>query len=98
MRAGSDARLKERWERVVASNGVDKLLRESPVESNSEILVPMKVREGSAVLTWFNTLAVFGATSDVTLDELVVESFFPGDDFTRGFVNRLSEGTGSDQD
>ena len=38
------------------------------------------------MLSWINTLAVFGATGDVTLDELVVESFFPGDENTRQFV------------
>jgi hypothetical protein len=37
-------------------------------------------------LTWINTLAVFRATGGVTLDELVVESFFPGDEETRRFV------------
>ena len=32
--------------------------------------------------------SMFGAAGDVTLDELVVESFFPGDEDTRRFVTR----------
>ena len=43
-------------------------------------LVPMKIEMDGELQTWFSTLAVFGATGDVTLEELVIESFFPGDD------------------
>ena len=46
----------------------------------------MRVPRDDLVLTWFSTLAAFGATGDVTLEELVIESFFPGDDQTRNYV------------
>ncbi len=48
------------------------------------------MREGDGVLTWFSTLAPFGAAGDITLEELVVESFFPGDEITRAFVAELA--------
>jgi len=90
IRAASDERLKETWDRVEASPGVADLLHDDPPEEAPPVLVPMKVRQGDLVLTWINTLAVFGATGDVTLDELVVESFFPGDEATRRFVESTS--------
>ena len=92
VRAASDERLQERWKKIQASPGVADLIREGNTEETPPILVPMKIREGDQVLTWINTLAVFGATGDVTLDELVVESFFPGDEDTRRFVETAISG------
>ncbi len=86
IRAASDERLQETWNKVQASPGVAELIREADPEETPPVLVPMKIRQGDQVLSWINTLAVFGASGDVTLDELVVESFFPGDDETRRFV------------
>ena len=86
VRAASDERLQETWTKIETSPGVADLIREGHSEEAPPVLVPMKIRQGDQVLTWINTLAVFGASGDVTLDELVVESFFPGDEDTRRFV------------
>ena len=86
VRAASDERLQETWKKILASPGVAELICEGRTDDTPPVLIPMKIREGDQVLTWINTLAVFGATGDVTLDELVVESFFPGDEDTRRFV------------
>lgn len=86
-RVGSaDERLEALWKRLLALPSVEPLLREVPAAANPPILVPIKVRAEDRILTWISTLAVFGATGEVTLDELVIESFFPGDDLTREFV------------
>ena len=90
VRAASDERLQQTWNKIQASPGVADLIREGHTEETPPVLIPMKVREGDQVLTWINTLAVFGATGDVTLDELVVESFFPGDEDTRRFVEAVT--------
>jgi transcriptional regulator with XRE-family HTH domain len=90
-RAASDQRLQEAWRKVQESPGVADLIRGGHADATAPILVPMKLREGDQVLTWINTLAVFGATGDVTLDELVVESFFPGDEETRRFVEQAAD-------
>ena len=92
VRAASDERLQETWKKIQASAGVADLIREGHTEETPPVLVPMRIREGDQVLTWINTLAVFGATGDVTLDELVVESFFPGDEDTRRFVEAAISG------
>lgn len=82
--------LHETWRRIRALPGVAELdLAEDP-GTRAAALVPMRMRAGDEVLTWFSTLAVFGATGDVTLEELVIESFFPGDDVTRRYVARLA--------
>lgn len=89
-RVGPDDPLVGTWERILAQPGVAELDRVEDPGRPAPILVPMRIREGNQVFTWFSTLAVFGATGDVTLEELVIEAFFPGDDVTRTYVERLA--------
>ncbi|HEX6638140.1 MAG TPA: helix-turn-helix transcriptional regulator [Steroidobacteraceae bacterium] len=51
--------------------------------ANASVVVPLKLRtpEG-AVLSFFSTTTVFGTAVEVTLSELVLEAFYPADDFT----------------
>lgn len=55
------------------------------------IAVPLRVRVGSEVLSFFSTTMVFGTPRDVTLSELAIESFFPADDATIAAVRNLSD-------
>ena len=89
-RIGTDDPLGDIAARIRSMPGVAELESKIDPAGASPILVPMRIREGDRVLTWFSTLAVFGATGDVTLDELVIESFFPGDETTRAFVVQLA--------
>lgn len=50
----------------------------------------MKIRVGGEVLYFFSTTTVFGTPVDVTLPELVMESFFPADSETARAVRRLA--------
>ena len=90
-RAGSDTRLEQIWQTVQQSPGVAALGREARSDEAPPVLVPMRIRDDRGVLSWINTLATFGASGDVTLDELVVESFFPGDESTRRFVEQMAQ-------
>ena len=47
-----------------------------------EIVVPLRLRHGDRELAFFSTVATFGTPLDVTVAELVIESFFPGDPAT----------------
>ncbi len=47
-----------------------------------EIVLPIKVRKGDQILSFFSTVATFGSPLDITLSELAIESFFPADDAT----------------
>jgi transcriptional regulator with XRE-family HTH domain len=51
--------------------------------TNPAVVVPLRIRtrEG-AVLSFLSTTTVFGTAVEVTLSELVLEAFYPADDFT----------------
>ena len=85
-----DEKMRALWDRVRNSPGVAEL-RSWPAWDRPAILVPLQIRLGDRTLSWFSTLAVFGAAGDVTLEELVIESFYPADPGTREFVERLFE-------
>ena len=56
---------------------------EIEIPSPGDIVVPLRIRHGSRhnerELTFFSTVATFGTPLDVTVAELVIESFFPAD-------------------
>jgi transcriptional regulator with XRE-family HTH domain len=53
------------------------------VDGGASVVVPLKIRtpEG-AVLSFFSATTVFGTAVEVTLSELVLEAFYPADEFT----------------
>jgi transcriptional regulator with XRE-family HTH domain len=48
----------------------------------ASVVVPLKLRFGSHVLSFFSTTTVFGTPSDVTVSELALECFYPADEQT----------------
>jgi transcriptional regulator with XRE-family HTH domain len=48
----------------------------------ADVFTPLRIRHGGGELSFFSTVATFGTPLDVTVAELVVESFFPADDHT----------------
>ncbi|RYX83556.1 XRE family transcriptional regulator [bacterium] len=64
-------------------------LRQYPGGKNAQsvsdyagIIVPLQLRTEAGVLSFFSTTTIFGTALDITLSELVLESFFPTDEFT----------------
>jgi transcriptional regulator with XRE-family HTH domain len=51
-----------------------------------EIAVPFRIRVGDDELAFISTATTFGTAVDVTVSELSIESFFPADDATAGFL------------
>jgi len=47
---------------------------------------PLKLRMGGTILTFISTITVFGTALDITLSEIAIESFFPGDEETAAFL------------
>ncbi|MDH3626740.1 MAG: helix-turn-helix transcriptional regulator [Acidobacteriota bacterium] len=90
VRVGNDDRLQQLWDRSIAAPDVAPLLKRRDLEKSPPPLVPMKMDYGDQQVTWINTLASFGAVGDATLEELVIESFYPADDATRAFAERLA--------
>lgn len=72
-------------------------LRHYPCQSNTRsgelsddcagIIVPLQLRTEAGVMSFFSTTTVFGTALDITLSELVLESFFPADESTAQVIN-----------
>src|SRR5215471_3981405 len=54
------------------------------------VVVPLTLLTDHGTLSFFSTTTVFGTPLDVTLAELAIESFFPGDVATADVMRRLS--------
>jgi transcriptional regulator with XRE-family HTH domain len=61
------------------------------------VLLPLKLRTDTGVLSFISIVTVFGTPHDITLQELAIESFFPADDFTAGELARLAAGAAAFQ-
>lgn len=53
------------------------------------IAVPLQLNGDDGVLTFLSTTTVFGTAVDVTLNEVAIEAFFPGDRRTADAMSRL---------
>jgi transcriptional regulator with XRE-family HTH domain len=60
--------------------------------AGSEIVLPLRLRDGETELAFFSTLATFGTAVDVTLAELSIEAFYPANART---AMHLLEGIGA---
>jgi hypothetical protein len=45
----------------------------------SDVVVPLRVRAGDGELRFFSTVTTFGTPVDITVEELVIEAFYPAD-------------------
>jgi hypothetical protein len=56
-----------------------------------DFVVPLRLRHGGRELAFFTTLATFGTPLDITVAELVIESFFPADAETAAVLRAISQ-------
>ena len=61
-----------------------------PAPSADDVVLPMKLRAGEEVLSMFTIAASLGTAADVTVEELVVEAFYPADDTTDVALRAMS--------
>ncbi|MFT3772711.1 MAG: helix-turn-helix transcriptional regulator [Minicystis sp.] len=57
---------------------------------HADVVVPLKLRTASGVLSLISTTTIFGTPVDVTLSELAIESFFPADTATAEALRRMA--------
>jgi transcriptional regulator with XRE-family HTH domain len=57
----------------------------------SMIAVPLRLKAGDAELSFITTTTVFGAPLDITLSEIAIESFFPADEATAGYLRAVGQ-------
>ena len=63
------------------------------VEASEMLFSPLRLRSGDDELLLFSTLATFGTALDVTVSELAIEQFFPGDAKTREILQARARST-----
>jgi hypothetical protein len=61
------------------------------VESPSAVVLPVRFAARGQELSLFSTIATFGTAVDVTLAELMIESFFPTDAATADLLRAWSD-------
>ena len=54
------------------------------------VVVPIRLRTEVGVLSMFTTTTVFGTAMEVTLSELMLEAFYPADEFTAAALRRMA--------
>jgi transcriptional regulator with XRE-family HTH domain len=59
--------------------------RRETIDSRA-IAIPLRIKTGAGELSFISTTTVFGTPVDITLSELVIESFFPADEKTSSFL------------
>jgi transcriptional regulator with XRE-family HTH domain len=57
---------------------------ETPVAG--EVVIPLRLRSRNQELVFFSIVAAFGTPLDITVDELALELFFPGNSATAAFL------------
>jgi len=87
----TDQRARDLLERVLRYPGVPSRWRLREVSANSAPLLTVEFRKGDHHLRFFSTISTFGTAMDVTVDELMIESTFPGDEATAKICRMLSE-------
>ena len=50
--------------------------------TRNDVVVPLRLETDAGELTFFSTVTTFGTPVDITVEELIIESFFPADERT----------------
>jgi hypothetical protein len=73
--ATGDAELEHLYEELLGYPNVQPAAARHSLES--ELLLPLRLRDEDGELAFFTTLTTFGTAADVTLSELAIEAFYP---------------------
>jgi hypothetical protein len=80
-RARGDQRLQELHDELLAYPG-----GQAPAPAATDVVLPLRYRVDGQVLSLFSINASVGTATDVTVDELSVEAFYPADDETAAYL------------
>ena len=62
----------------------------SIAHADERVFVPFELETDTGVLSFIGTTTVFGTPVDVTVSEIALECFFPGDAMTAEYLSRLA--------
>ncbi|MCX4750415.1 helix-turn-helix transcriptional regulator [Kitasatospora sp. NBC_01287] len=88
-RVAADDRLRPLYEELLGYP-CDQEEPEVDVPGVGDICIPLRLRHGDLELSFFGTLATFGTPRDITVAELIIESFFPADARTADAVRAMA--------
>ena len=77
-------------ERILSLPGLPARFRVPDYSAPSPPLRTMRLCKGNVEIRLFSTIATFGTPQDVTLQELRIECFYPGDEPTAAFLRALA--------
>jgi hypothetical protein len=81
----ADPELQDLYEELREYAAADKPVHPGP----HEVVVPMNLRHDGQDLSLLTTIATFGTPLDVTVSELMIESFYPADESTAEFLRGM---------
>ncbi|MGZ6640403.1 MAG: helix-turn-helix domain-containing protein [Solirubrobacteraceae bacterium] len=58
--------------------------------ARNDVVVPLRLESEVGELTFFSTVTTFGTPVDITVEELMIESFFPADEATADALRELA--------
>jgi transcriptional regulator with XRE-family HTH domain len=61
-----------------------------PEPGAAEVVVPLRLLHKEQELSLFSTTTLFGTPNDVTVEELAIESFYPADEKTAGYLRSVA--------
>lgn len=79
-------------EEVLASPGIPSDSRFADLGSDLAVIVPLHIRKEDLELRFFSAITTLGTALDVTLHEMVIETFLPADDETDRAMHELAAG------
>jgi transcriptional regulator with XRE-family HTH domain len=82
----ADPELQDLYDELRGYAAADKPVHPGP----AEVVIPMNLRHEGHDLSLLTTIATFGTPLDVTVSELMIESFYPADEATAEFLRGLS--------
>ena len=85
-----DPALRDLLHTLLAYPGVPARWREPDFDTPSDVIIPVELRFGDAILRLFSTVTTLGTPQDITLQELRIESFHPADEQTANFVRAMA--------
>jgi hypothetical protein len=81
-----DPQLAALQRQLIGYPGADGRSDDAQSADASDAVWPFRIRHGNRVLAFLTTVAAFGTPLDITVSELVIESFFPADAETAAFL------------
>lgn len=80
--------MSEQFETLSAAYSAAPSSHEQTAQHPESPLISIEIEKGKHQLSFFSTITTLGTPQDITLQEIRIESYFPGDDETKAFFQK----------